>query len=432
MKKRVAFKTFGCKLNFAETSQIARQFANDGFIIVDEKEVADYYIINSCTVTSISEKKCKTAIRSVKFKNPEAKVAVIGCFSELKATELCEMEEVSFIVGNSDKHKIFELIKENEKNNQETCFNQTFKPVLKNKDFIPSYSLGDRTRSFLKIQDGCDYYCSYCTIPLARGRSRSDTIENTVKLANEIANSGIKEIVLTGVNIGDYGKNNNQNFLQLINQLDQIKNVERFRISSIEPDLLTDDIINFVANSNKFLPHFHIPLQSGNNKILGLMNRHYKRELFAERIFKIKDLMPYACIAADVIVGFPGETDEYFADTYNFIESLPISYLHVFTYSERPNTKSIEFENKIPVRLRRERSKELQKLSDIKKHDFYRQNIGKKRKVLFESDIQKGYILGFTENYIRVKTPVNLNLINKIVEVELNEMLTEGVFIVKL
>jgi len=428
VKKRVAFKTFGCKLNYSETSQIARQFANEGFEIVDEREIADYYIINSCTVTSISEKKCKTAIRSAKIRNPEAKIAVIGCFSELKANELNKMEEVNFVIGNADKHNILEHIHYNENIITESCHNQAFTPVSKNTPFVPSYSLGDRTRSFLKIQDGCDYCCSYCTIPLARGNSRSDTIENTVKLANEIAKKGIKEIILTGVNIGDFGKKNNQNLYQLINELENVQNIERFRISSIEPDLLTDNIIQFVANSKKFLPHIHIPLQSGNNTILKLMKRHYKRELFADRISKINDLLPLACIAADVIVGFPNETDEYFKDTKEFIESLPISYLHVFTYSERPSTKSIHFENKVPIYIRRERSKELQKLSDKKKNDFYQQNFGYKRKVLFESDIHDGYIFGFTENYIRVKTPLNLNLINKIVEVELKDFLAESVY----
>lgn len=428
MRKKIAFQTFGCKLNFAETSQIARQFADEGFEIVDNKETADYYVINSCTVTSIAEKKCKTAIRSVKSRNPDIKIAVIGCFSELKASELNEMEEVNYIIGNSDKNRIVELIKNEENTIDKSCNGFNFVPVSKTKNFIPSYSLGDRTRSFLKIQDGCDYFCSYCAIPLARGRSRSDTIENTVKSVHDIAKSSIKEIVLTGVNIGDFGKNNNQSFYQLIKELDKVKDIERFRISSIEPDLLTDVIIGFVAGSERFLPHFHIPLQSGNNIILKLMKRHYNRELFAERVFKIQEMMPFACIAADVIVGFPGETDDYFDDTYTFIDSLPVSYLHVFTYSERPNTKSIMLGNKIPMNIRRDRSRKLQMLSDNKKHLFYTQNIGTKRKVLFESDIQKGFIYGFTENYIRVKTQKNTELINKIVDVELNDLTEEGVF----
>lgn len=430
VRKKVAFKTFGCKLNYAETSQIARRFADEGYEIVDNTSKADFYIINSCTVTSISEKKCRTAIRTAKMKNPDLEIAVIGCFSELKSNELNKMEEVSYVLGNADKHKILEFIQSNEGQlTKSSCHNKFFSPIVKNDIFIPSYSSGDRTRSFLKIQDGCDYFCSYCTIPLARGRSRSDTVENTVSLANEIAQKGIKEIVLTGVNIGDFGKRNNQSFYQLITTLENnVEGVERYRISSIEPDLLSDEIITFVARSKKFLPHFHIPLQSGNNKVLELMKRHYKRELFAERILKIKELMPYACIAADVIVGFPYESDEYFEDTYKFIENLPLSYLHVFTYSERPNTKSIQLENKIPINIRRQRSNELQKLSDRKKNDFYSQNLGSKRKVLFESDIQNGYIFGFTENYIRVKTSKNLNLINQIVEVALDELLEEGIF----
>ncbi len=425
--KKVAFQTFGCKLNFAETSQLSRQFIENGFEIVDSKENADVYVINTCTVTSIAEKKCKTAIRAAIKRNSDAKVAVIGCFSQLKADEIQEIEGVDIIVGNNEKHKLLEMLI-NRENTHEHCAYSGVKQMDRNDEFVPSYSSGDRTRSFLKIQDGCDYFCTYCAIPFARGRSRSDIIENIVKSAQKIASEGLKEIILTGVNIGDFGKQNNESFFELIQALDKVQSIERYRISSIEPDLLTDEIIEFVSKSTKFLPHFHIPLQSGSNKILKLMKRHYQRELFADRISKIKELMPHCCIAADVITGFPNETDEDFQDAYQFIESLPISYLHVFTYSERPDTIAAKLEGKVPVYIRRERSKQLQLLSDQKKHDFYMQNIGSTKKVLFESDIHHGFIYGFTDNYIRVKTKSNSELINKVVIVSLSEMDNEGVF----
>ncbi len=428
MKQKVAFQTFGCKLNFAETSQISRQFIENGFEIADFKGNADVYVINTCTVTSIAEKKCKTAIRSAIKRNPDAKVAVIGCFSQLKASEIQGIEGVDIILGNNEKYRLLEMLTNHKNNTEESCAYCDVKQMEKSDAFIPSYSSGDRTRSFLKIQDGCDYFCTYCAIPFARGRSRSDTVENIVKSAQTIAGEGLKEIILTGVNIGDFGKQNNENFFQLIQALDKVEGIERYRISSIEPDLLTDAIIEFVSKSNKFLPHFHIPLQSGSNKILKMMKRHYQRELFADSIHKIKSLMPDACIAADVITGFPGETDEDFQDTFDFIEALPISYLHVFTYSERPDTIAAHLEGKVPVNIRRERSKALQILSDQKKHDFYMQNIGLTKKVLFESDIHHGFIYGFTDNYIRVKTKSNKNLINKVCEINLKTLDTEGVF----
>jgi len=431
LNKKIAFQTFGCKLNFAETSQISRQFIENGYEIADFKETADVYVINTCTVTSIAEKKCKTAIRSAINRNPDAKVAVIGCFSQLKAEEIQEIEGVDLIVGNNEKHKLFEIIS-NQKNNTSTnCAYCDVKQMEKSDAFVPSYSSGDRTRSFLKIQDGCDYFCTYCAIPFARGRSRSDTIENIVKSAQLIASEGLKEIILTGVNIGDFGKQNQENFIQLIQELDKVKGIERIRISSIEPELLTNEIIQFVANAKKFLPHFHIPLQSGSNKILKMMKRHYQRELFAERVYKIKSVLPDACIAADVICGFPGETDEDFQHTYDFINSLPISYLHVFTYSERPDTIAAQLEGKVAVNIRRERSKALQILSDIKKHDFYVENSASLRKVLFESDIHNGYISGFTDNYIRAKIKADPALINKVVDVKLKFPDKDEVFIVE-
>ncbi|MEI6695061.1 MAG: tRNA (N(6)-L-threonylcarbamoyladenosine(37)-C(2))-methylthiotransferase MtaB [Bacteroidota bacterium] len=430
--KKVAFQTFGCKLNFAETSQLSRQFTENGYEIADFKESADVYVINTCTVTSIAEKKCKTSIRAAIRRNPDAKVAVIGCFSQLKANEIQEIEGVDIIVGNNEKHRLLELIANGVDNTEENCAYCDVKKMEKNDAFVPSYSSGDRTRSFLKIQDGCDYFCTYCAIPFARGRSRSDTIENIVKSAEKIAAEGLKEIILTGVNIGDFGKQNNESFFLLIQALDKVKEIERYRISSIEPELLTDEIIEFVANSSKFLPHFHIPLQSGSNKILKMMKRHYQRELFADRIHSIKKLMPDACIAADVITGFPGETDEDFQDTYDFIHSLPISYLHVFTYSERPDTIAVHLEGKIAVNIRRERSKILQQLSDLKKHDFYSQNTGLQKKVLFESDVHLGHIFGFTDNYIRVKTKCNLELINTVKIAALKILDNDEVFIVEI
>lgn len=431
MNKKIAFQTFGCKLNFAETSQISRQFQENGYEVADFKETADVYVINTCTVTAIAEKKCKTAIRAAVNRNPEAKVAVIGCFSQLKAEEIQEIEGVDFIVGNNEKHKLFELISDIKNNKDENCSYCNVKEMNKNDSFIPSYSSGDRTRSFLKIQDGCDYFCTYCAIPFARGRSRSDSIENIVKSAVQIANEGLKEIILTGVNIGDFGKQNNESFFQLIQKLDLVDGIERIRISSIEPELLTDEIIEFVLKSNKFLPHFHIPLQSGSNKILKLMKRHYQRELFADRIAKIKELMPDACIAADVICGFPGETDQDFDDTFNFINSLPISYLHVFTYSERPDTLAAKLEGKVAVNIRRDRSKKLQELSEIKKHLFYIENLNTIHKVLFESDIHSGYIYGFTENYIRVKTRTDKQLINRVIETKLVSLDKDEVFMIE-
>jgi threonylcarbamoyladenosine tRNA methylthiotransferase MtaB len=431
VNKKIAFQTFGCKLNFAETSQISRKFEENGYEITDFKEKADIYVINTCTVTAIAEKKCKTSIRAAINRNPDAKVAVIGCFSQLKAEDIQAIEGVNIIVGNNEKHKLYEMLTESENNFEENCAFSGVKQMEKDDAFIPSYSSGDRTRSFLKIQDGCDYFCTYCAIPFARGRSRSDTIENIIKSAQQIAKEGLKEIILTGVNIGDFGKQNGETFFQLIQALDKVEGIERYRISSIEPELLTDEIIEFVANSNKFLPHFHIPLQSGSNKILKLMKRHYQRELFAERLIKIKLKMPDACIAADVICGFPSENDEDFNDTYTFIDSLPISYLHVFTYSERPDTLAAKLEGKVAINIRRDRSKKLQELSEIKKHQFYIANQNTTHKVLFESDIHSGFIYGFTENYIRVKTKTDKTLINKVHKIKLNYLDTDDVFLIE-
>ncbi|MFC2111349.1 tRNA (N(6)-L-threonylcarbamoyladenosine(37)-C(2))-methylthiotransferase MtaB [Bacteroidota bacterium] len=423
-KKKIAFKTFGCKLNYSETSTISNSFDTNCFEIVSTSEKADVYVINSCTVTAKAESKCKQEIRKLYKINPESTIVVVGCYSQLKADELAEMKEVSIVLGNDEKFNLQSYLEK--QNSDETKIDTS--EILNSETFTSSYSSGDRTRSFLKIQDGCDYFCSYCTIPFARGRSRSDNVENSIKKANEIANLGIKEIILSGINIGDFGKLTNETLLDFLKELIKVDGIERIRISSIEPDLLSDEIINLVHKSDKLLAHFHIPLQSGSNKVLSEMNRKYKKEIFANRVKKIKSLMPESCIAADVIVGFPGETDDNFMDTYNFIDSLEISYLHVFSYSDRENAKSSKLHNKIPNYLIKERSKTLQKLSDSKKQHFYRQNIGSESKVLFESENRNGEIRGWTENYLRVKTIFDKALINSIKTVVLKN-LEAGVFI---
>jgi threonylcarbamoyladenosine tRNA methylthiotransferase MtaB len=424
--KRIAFQTFGCKLNFAETSTIARQFRKDGYEVVEYRDEADIYVINSCVVTGNAEKKCRSAIRQAKRRNPGATIAVVGCFSQIKEDELAKMEEVDILAGNEEKFRLAELLNKNP--DPGACFSQVG-DINKSEVFTPSWSSGDRTRSFLKIQDGCDYFCTYCTIPLARGRSRSATIADTIRTTKEIAATDIREIVLSGVNIGDYGKHHNESFFKLIRELDKVNGIDRIRISSIEPDLLDEEIISFVAGSEKFLPHFHIPLQSGSDKILKSMQRKYKREVFAKRVDEIKAQMPKACIAADVIIGFPGETEEDFRETYDFLSGMDISYMHVFTYSERPGTKAAGLNSKITNAVKRERSRRLHELSNTKKAAFYKQNIGTKAFVLFESDNSGGYMHGFTGNYLKVKTAYDKELVNKIVEVRLERQDEEGVFI---
>ncbi|MCK4570295.1 MAG: tRNA (N(6)-L-threonylcarbamoyladenosine(37)-C(2))-methylthiotransferase MtaB, partial [Bacteroidales bacterium] len=391
--KRIAFQTFGCKLNFAETSTIARQMKEEDYEVVAHKEEADIYVINSCTVTANAEKKCRAAIRQAKRRNPDARVAVIGCFSQMKEDDLSRMEEVDLVIGNEEKFMLNDYLKDN---SYAGACHSFVGNISKSDVFAPSWSSGDRTRSFLKIQDGCDYFCTYCTIPFARGRSRSATIADTVKSANEIASIGMREIILTGVNIGDFGKPNAESFFDLIKELDKVEGIDRIRISSIEPDLLNEEIISFMDRSDKFLPHYHIPLQSGSDKVLKLMKRKYAREVFAQKVKEIKRHMPHACVAADVIVGFPGETGEDFRATYDFLKELEISYLHVFTYSERPGTKAASLEGKLSNNEKHERSRILHELSDIKKAAFYKQNIGSSRQVLFESDNSNGYMHGFT------------------------------------
>lgn len=430
-KKRIAFHTLGCKLNFSETSTISRQFGTDNFELVDFGQRADVYVIHTCSVTAAAERKCKASIKQAMKRNPDASIAVIGCAAQANPKMFLRMNGVSWVLGTVEKFRLGEIVESmfstqnklpNTQYHTDLPENNEEVEICKTREFIPSYSANDRTRSFFKVQDGCDYFCTYCSIPLMRGRSRSDTIENTLKVANDIAATGIKEIVLTGVNIGDFGRGNNEKFIQLIRELDKVEGIERIRISSIEPELLSEEIISFVADSNKILPHFHIPMQSGSNKILVAMRRKYLREVFASKVYAIKKLMPGACIAADVIVGFPGETDEDFSDTYRFITDLDISYLHVFTYSERPGTSANAMADAVDNITRKQRSQELHKLSEEKKVHFYESQRGLLFNVLFESDQENGMMFGFTENYIKVTTPFNAELVNVIVHVRLLAM----------
>lgn len=429
-KKKIAFHTFGCKLNFSETSSIAKQFSEDEFETVDFKESADIYVIHTCSVTAIAEKKCRAAIRQAARRNPNAAISVMGCYSQLNPNELSQMDGVKWVLGNAEKFKLADIIK-NE------CFDETNQIVDQSEissstTFVSSYSIDDRTRSFLKIQDGCDYACTYCTIPFARGRSRSDTVKGTIEKAKHIAATNVREVVLTGVNIGDFGKHQDESFFDLVKALDEVEGIDRYRISSIEPNLLTEQIMQFVSTSKRFTPHFHIPLQAGSDKILSLMRRRYARSLFEERIKQIKEIMPHACIAADVIVGFPGETEENFLDEYRFIERLDISYLHVFTYSSRPGTKAADMDGHLSTHVKEERSRKLHLLSDEKKEAFYQSNIGRTVNVLWESDVEKGMMSGFSENYIRVKTPHRPYLVNQITAVTLDHIDEDGLVIVSL
>ena len=401
----IAAHTLGCKLNFAETSSLVAQFTLEGWQQVDFGQKADLYVINTCTVTAVAEKKCRNAIRQAVATNPDAIVAVIGCFAQNAADEIAKIDGVDIILGNDRKHNLFHYVntlieKRNTPDRSETTESENHNPTF---PFHLAYSTGDRTRTFLKVQDGCDYFCTYCAIPFARGRSRSATIEEVVDAANEIAASGAKEVVLTGVNTGTFGLHHGETFLDLIRALDGIEGIERYRISSIEPNLLTDDILHFVAQSRAFLPHFHIPLQAGSDKVLKIMHRRYDTAFYAALLNKIKDLMPDACIAADIMVGFNGEDDEVFEQTLAFVDSLPISYLHVFTFSERPRTAALQLGERIAVHHRREHSRQMQELSDKKKRMFYLSQQDLTRPVLWESDIKQGMIYGFTDNYIRVR-----------------------------
>ncbi|APD07276.1 tRNA (N(6)-L-threonylcarbamoyladenosine(37)-C(2))-methylthiotransferase [Flavobacteriaceae bacterium UJ101] len=424
-RSKVAFHTLGCKLNFAETSTIARDFEQKGFERVSFDSFADIYVINTCSVTDNADKRFKTTVKSCLKQNDQAFVIAVGCYAQLKPEEIAEVDGVDLVLGATEKFKITDYLNDLSKKE----LGEVHSCEIEDANFyVGSYSLGDRTRAFLKVQDGCDYKCTYCTIPLARGISRSDTLENVLKNAQEISKQGVKEIVLTGVNIGDYGKGEFGNkkhehtFLDLVKALDQVEGIERLRISSIEPNLLKDETIEFCAQSNYFVPHFHVPLQSGSNTILKAMKRRYLKELYVDRIQKIKEWMPHACIGVDVIVGFPGETDEIFLETYNFLADLDISYLHVFSYSERPNTEAIEMGNVVPQNVRHKRSKMLRGLSAKKRRAFYETQIGTTRKVLWESENKDNFIHGFTENYVRVRTKYNPALMNTMMDVQLTQI----------
>ncbi|GAB4255687.1 MAG: tRNA (N(6)-L-threonylcarbamoyladenosine(37)-C(2))-methylthiotransferase MtaB [Vicingaceae bacterium] len=426
---KVAFYTLGCKLNFSETSTIARTLLEEGYTKVEFNESPDLYVINTCSVTENADKKCRQLVKKALKINPDAFIAIIGCYAQLKPEEIAQIKGVDVVLGASEKFKLLKHLNQLKKSTKTEIYNTKISEV---KDFYPSYSKGDRTRSFLKIQDGCDYFCSFCTIPLARGRSRSNTIAETLKVAREVAASDIKEVVLTGVNIGDFGVQNGESFLELIKELDKIDGIERFRISSIEPNLLSNEIIEFVFQSNKFMPHFHIPLQSGSDELLKSMRRRYDTALYQNRIETIKKLNPDACIGVDVIVGYPGETKEAFLTTYNFLNSLEVSYLHVFTYSERQNTTAVRMDGIVPLEERAERSKMLHILSDKKKRNFYNQQINKTYQVLFENENNNGMMYGFTENYLKVMVPYNEAFRNKIMPVKIKSIHPEGVAIVEL
>lgn len=427
--KKVAFYTLGCKLNFSETSTIARSFESEGFERVEFSEKADIYVINTCSVTENADKRFKTIVKQAQKANPNAFVAAVGCYAQLKPHELADVDGVDLVLGATEKFKITDYLNDLSKND----FGEVHSCEIEEADFyVGSYSIGDRTRAFLKVQDGCDYKCTYCTIPLARGISRSDTLDNVLKNAYDISQQGIKEIVLTGVNIGDYGKGEFGNkkhehtFLDLVKALDEVEGIERLRISSIEPNLLKNETIDFVSKSRTFVPHFHIPLQSGSNDILKLMRRRYMREVYTERVRKIREVMPNACIGVDVIVGFPGETDQHFLETYHFLNDLDISYLHVFMYSERDNTPAAEMEGVVSKRVRNKRSKMLRGLSVKKRRAFYESQLGTTHTVLFEGENKHGYINGFTENYVKVKTPWNPELVNTLKEITLTQIDEDG------
>ena len=428
--KTAAFHTLGCKLNFAETSTIARQLLDAGYSKVDFSDPADVYVINTCSVTENADRECKMHVKRAMRANPNGLVVILGCYAQLKPEEISAIEGVDLVLGAKEKFNILSYLDDLRKSEREGIIHSC--EIDQADFFIGSYSIGDRTRAFLKVQDGCDYKCTYCTIPLARGISRSDTIENVVKNASEIAARGIKEIVLTGVNIGDYGKGefgnkrHDHTFLDLIKELDNVEGIERIRISSIEPNLLKDESIELVANSKKFVPHFHIPLQSGSDDLLKKMKRRYLSQLYSNRVQKIHELMPHAAIGVDVIVGFPGETHERFLETYRFIQELPISYLHVFTYSERENTEAAFMDHVVPIPERKKRNKMLRILSEKKKMEFYHRQLGKTLPVLWEHENREGMMFGFTENYVRVQKPFDENSVNTIEWVTLEAVDPQG------
>lgn len=437
--RTVAFHTLGCKLNYAETSSVKRLFEQDGYTVVPYDAEADIYVLNTCSVTENADRDCRKSVRQVHRQNPQARVVVMGCYAQLKPKEIAEIKGVDLVLGAAEKFNILEYIHTLDGVHEHSTVHAG--EIQEVNIFKPAYSFGDRTRSFLKVQDGCDYKCTFCTIPQARGKSRSAEVDQIVAQAKEIGQSGKKEIVLTGVNIGDFGNGTSviegerpkkeAMFIDLIRELDKVEEVSRFRISSIEPNLCTDEIIDFVKSSSRFMPHFHMPLQSGNNEMLKKMKRRYLRELYAARVAKIKTMMPHACIGVDVITGFPGETEDHFMDTYQFLMDLEIDYIHAFTYSERENTPAASMEGVVPVGIRRQRSKRLRQLSLKKKHAFYSRHLGQTREVLFEKGPDGKLISGFTDNYVRVLLPFNEQLINTISTVELNELtgLKEDVFV---
>ncbi len=431
---RVAFYTQGCKLNFSETSTISRQFQNEGYQKVDFKDKADIYVINTCSVTENADRECKRIVRSALKTAPEAFVVVVGCYAQLQPEQIAEIDGVDMVLGATEKFKLTDYINDLTKKNETEIHSCEVDDA---NFFVDAYSIGDRTRAFLKIQDGCDYKCTYCTIPMARGISRSDKLENVLNNAKEISAEGIQEIVLTGVNIGDYGKGefgdkkHEHTFLDLVKNLDEVEGINRIRISSIEPNLLKNETIEFVSQSKAFVPHFHIPLQSGSDIILKNMRRRYLSDLYINRVQRIKEVMPHCCIGADVIVGFPGETDEEFLKTYHFLNELDVSYLHVFSYSERANTLAAEMEDVVPKAVRNKRSKMLRVLSAKKRRYFYEQQLGSKRKVIFEGENKDGFMFGFTENYVRVKAPYKQEWVNQLKDCQLNTIDEDGVFIFK-
>ncbi|MEP1032730.1 tRNA (N(6)-L-threonylcarbamoyladenosine(37)-C(2))-methylthiotransferase MtaB [Ekhidna sp.] len=421
--KKVAFYTLGCKLNYSETSSISRMFEGKGYVKVDFTDQPDIFIINTCSVTENADKKCKKIVKEAKKISPDSFVTIIGCYAQLKPKEIAEIQGVDAVLGAAEKFRLFDYLDDFTKGG---VFASEIKEA---KTYNASYSIADRTRTFLKVQDGCNYGCAFCTIPLARGKSRSDTIENIVRQAEEIARTEVKEVVLTGVNIGDFGiqeGRRKEKFIDLVKALDEVEGIDRFRISSIEPNLLSSEVIEFVAQSKRFVPHFHIPLQSGSDNILKKMNRRYLSDLYQSRVEKIKSLMPNCCIGVDVIVGFPGETEEEFLTTYNFLNELDISYLHVFTFSERPNTKAVNMEGIVDLGERNQRSKMLRGLSEKKRRYFYEQMLGNTSEVLFEEDLQNGIMHGFTENYVRVAAKYDPILINEVKKVTLKEINSNG------
>lgn len=419
MNKSVAFHTLGCKLNFSETSSLSRSLEAEGYVKTNFEDIADVYVINTCSVTENADKECRQIVRKIQRKAPESMVVITGCYAQLKPKEIAEIEGVDLVLGAAEKFNLAKHIKDYDKSQGAKIHSCDIEDV---NGFNASYSVADRTRTFLKVQDGCDYNCSFCTIPLARGHSRSDLIENVLENIKALAEGGTKEVVLTGINLGDFGKGNfggkkkEETFFELVQELDKLKSIKRYRISSIEPNLLSNDIIDFVAASDHFMPHFHIPLQSGNNEILGKMRRRYQRELYADRVQRIKEKMPHCCIGVDVIVGFPGETDAHFEDTFNFLHDLDVSYFHVFTYSERTNTLATEMEDIVPMHTRNERNKRLRNLSYQKMRYFEEQHAGQKRPVLFEHKNKNGVMEGYSDNYIKVQAAHNPELENSIID----------------